>query len=88
MSVAARTTNLPRFFRIMEDDEFLPLSGLQHLLFCERQCALIHVEQIWAENALTTQGELLHERSTCPRWSSAPGCASSARYHCAPIACV
>jgi hypothetical protein len=27
-----------------------PLSGLQHLLFCERQCALMHIEQVWAEN--------------------------------------
>jgi CRISPR-associated exonuclease Cas4 len=57
----------------MEDDEFLPLSGLQHLLFCERQCALIHVEQIWAENALTTQGNLLHERVDLPALEQRPG---------------
>ena len=25
--------------------DLLPLSGLQHLVFCERQCALIHLEQ-------------------------------------------
>gem|GEM_PF-6288883 len=25
------------------EDDLLPLSGLQHLLFCERQCALIHI---------------------------------------------
>ena len=31
------------------EDEFLPLSALQHLLFCERQCALIHIEQAWIE---------------------------------------
>jgi len=40
----------------------LPLSGLQHLLFCERQCALIHLEQVWRDNALTVQGQLLHAR--------------------------
>ena len=55
-----------------EDDDFLPLAGLQHLLFCERQCALIHVEQIWAENALTTQGGLLHERVDLPALEQRP----------------
>ncbi len=36
--------------------ELLPLSGLQHLVFCERQWALIHVEQQWEENRLTAEG--------------------------------
>ncbi|MEM5790240.1 MAG: CRISPR-associated protein Cas4, partial [Syntrophobacteraceae bacterium] len=44
------------------EDDLLPLSALQHLIFCERQCALIHVEQAWEENRLTTEGMLLHER--------------------------
>ena len=44
------------------EDELLPSSGLQHLIFCERQCALMHVEGLWAENRLTVQGALLHER--------------------------
>jgi CRISPR-associated exonuclease Cas4 len=44
------------------DDDLLPLSALQHLLFCERQCALIHVEQIWVESSLTAEGRHLHER--------------------------
>jgi CRISPR-associated exonuclease Cas4 len=35
---------------------------LQHLLFCERQWALIHIEQQWAENRLTEEGRVLHER--------------------------
>ena len=56
-----------------EDDDYLPLSGLQHLLFCERQCALIHVEQVWAENALTTQGGLLHQRVDLPALEQRPG---------------
>ncbi len=43
------------------EDELLPLSALQHLLFCERQCALIHVEQVWTENRLTVEGRNLHE---------------------------
>jgi len=44
------------------EDDLLPLSALQHLLFCERQCALIHIEQVWSENLFTAQGRLMHER--------------------------
>lgn len=47
---------------IYTEDELIPLSALQHLLFCERQCALIHIEQAWAENRLTVEGRHLHER--------------------------
>lgn len=44
------------------EDDLLPLSGLQHLAFCERQCALIHIEQAWEENLFTAQGRIMHER--------------------------
>jgi len=44
----------------------LPISGLQHLGFCPRQWALIHLEQVWAENRLTAEGRLLHERADLP----------------------
>jgi CRISPR-associated exonuclease Cas4 len=44
------------------EDDLLPLSGLQHLIFCERQCALIHMEQAWVENRLTAEGRIMHER--------------------------
>ena len=44
------------------EDDLLPLSGLQHLAFCERQWALIHIESLWAENRLTVEGKQLHER--------------------------
>ncbi len=47
-------------------DELLPLSGIQHFLFCRRQWALIHVEQQWKENALTVEGRLLHKRTDDP----------------------
>jgi CRISPR-associated exonuclease Cas4 len=50
----------------METDDLIPLSGLQHLIYCERQFALIHVEQLWAENALTISGKQLHERADLP----------------------
>ncbi|WP_300674881.1 CRISPR-associated protein Cas4 [Desulfoluna sp.] len=44
------------------DDDLLPLSAVQHLLFCRRQCALIHVERLWVENRYTAEGRVLHER--------------------------
>jgi len=44
------------------EDELIPLSALQHLIFCERQCALIHVEQAWVENLFTAEGRIMHER--------------------------
>jgi CRISPR-associated exonuclease Cas4 len=45
------------------DDQLLPISALQHWLLCPRQCALIHLEQAWAENDLTADGRLLHEKA-------------------------
>ena len=45
-----------------DEDDLLPISGLQHLAFCERQWALIHIEGIWTENRLTVEGKHLHER--------------------------
>lgn len=45
-----------------ESDDLVPLSALQHFLFCPRQCALIHVERAWAENALTAEGRLAHDK--------------------------
>ena len=44
------------------DIELLPLSSLQHLAYCPRQFALIHIEQQWAENRFTSEGQILHER--------------------------
>lgn len=45
------------------DDELLPISALQHFVFCPRQCALIHIEQVWTENLLTAEGRILHEKT-------------------------
>ena len=42
------------------------LSGIQHFYFCKRQWALIHVEQQWAENQATMEGNYLHERADDP----------------------
>ena len=43
------------------DEDLLPISGLQHLTFCERQWAIIHMEMGWEENVRTIEGKQLHE---------------------------
>ncbi len=40
----------------------VPISALQHYAYCPRQCALIHLEQSWAENRFTAQGRIVHQR--------------------------
>ncbi len=44
-----------------EEEDFLPISALQHLAYCPRRCALIYLEQVWDENRFTTEGKHLHE---------------------------
>ena len=46
----------------INEDDYLMISGIQHFSFCKRQWALIHVEDQWDENRLTTEGEIMHER--------------------------
>jgi CRISPR-associated exonuclease Cas4 len=47
-------------------EDLLPLSGIQHFLFCRRQWALIHVEMQWKDNVLTVEGRQMHERADDP----------------------
>jgi len=44
------------------EDDLVLISGLQHLLYCERQFALAYVENVWTENRFTAEGKVLHER--------------------------
>jgi CRISPR-associated exonuclease Cas4 len=46
---------------MFSEDDFLPISALQHFVFCRRQCALIHIEQAWIENPFTAEGRIMHE---------------------------
>lgn len=48
------------------EDEMLMLSGIQHYKFCPRQWALIHIELLWEDNRLTTEGNILHENVDNP----------------------
>ncbi len=49
-----------------DQDDLLPISALQHLAFCERQCALIHLEGQWMESRLTAEGRQLHRKADAP----------------------
>ncbi len=62
---------------MFSEDDLLPLSGLQHLMFCERQWGLIHIEQIWEENRLTAEGRVLHERAHEPGAENRPNIRTS-----------
>lgn len=55
------------------DDDLLPLSGLQHMAFCERQWALIHVEGLWEESSDTLRGRFFHERVDTAGYSCRAG---------------
>ena len=44
----------------------IPLSALQHWCYCPRQFALIHIEQVFAENLFTERGQALHKRVDDP----------------------
>ena len=45
------------------EEDYLPLSGIQHFAFCHRQWALIHIENQWAENERTVDGIIMHEKA-------------------------
>lgn len=45
----------------MDDLEPIMVSALNHYLYCQRRCALVHVEQVWDENLYTMRGRATHE---------------------------
>lgn len=58
------------YYNKYSEDQFLPLSGLQHIAFCERQWALIHIEQQWEEDGRTAEGRIMHEKVHDPEYKS------------------
>lgn len=46
--------------------EVVMISALEHYSYCPRQCALIHVEQVFDENLYTLRGKRIHERTDNP----------------------
>ncbi len=58
---------------LYDEDDCLPLSGIQHMAFCKRQFALIHIERLWLENTLTFDGRAMHDRADDPFYFEARG---------------
>lgn len=58
---------------MFSDDQLLPISALQHYLFCPRQTGLIHLEQAWAENQFTAEGNVMHNQAHEGHDESRPG---------------
>jgi CRISPR-associated exonuclease Cas4 len=55
------------------ESDLLPISGLQHLAFCERRWALVQIESIWTDNRFTAEGNALHRRAHSGEIESRPG---------------
>jgi len=51
----------------------VPISALQHFIYCPRQCALIHVGQVWSENLHTQKGRREHDRVDVPEYEIKAG---------------
>jgi CRISPR-associated exonuclease Cas4 len=66
------------------DPEPIPLSALQHAVYCLRQAALIHLERLWAENRLTAEGRVLHLAADEPGRRKVRGVR---RVNALPLAC-
>ena len=63
----------------MDDEVLVPISALQHYVYCPRQCALIHVEGIFLDSIDTLAGNLIHEHVN----EMAKGVARGVRYEAA-----
>jgi CRISPR-associated exonuclease Cas4 len=53
--------------------ETVPISALEHYVYCPRQCALIHVEQTFDDNVFTLRGKRSHERVDMAGQVNRPG---------------
>lgn len=49
-----------------EEDDLVPLSALPQFVYCQRRCALIHIERLWDDNPFTVEGRHLHDRAHEP----------------------
>ncbi len=56
-----------------DEADLLPLSGLQHMAFCNRRWALVQIEGVWEDNRFTAEGKQLHERAHSGEIESRPG---------------
>ena len=57
----------------MNDDSPIAISALQHYAYCPRQCALIHVEQVFDDNIYTARGQAVHRLVDTPGYEIRAG---------------
>ena len=57
----------------VDDTNPISISALQHFAYCPRQCALIHVEQAFADNAHTARGQAVHRLVDTPGYEIKAG---------------
>jgi CRISPR-associated exonuclease Cas4 len=55
------------------EDDLLSISGLQHISYCKRQCALIYIEQLWSDNFFTAKGTVMHDNVHTEKGKSKKG---------------
>lgn len=58
---------------MFDEADLLPLSALNHYLYCVRRCALVHIEQQWSENRFTAEGRAQHDRVDRPEHETRDG---------------
>ena len=54
-------------------DDPIPLSALQHWVYCPRQCGLIHLEQSFEDNVHTARGQAVHHLVDSPGYEIKSG---------------
>ncbi len=54
-------------------DTPIPLSALQHWIYCPRQCGLIHLEQAFEDNIHTARGQAVHHLVDTPGYEIKSG---------------
>ena len=57
----------------MTEADPIPLSALQHWAYCPRQCGLIHLEQVFADNLHTARGQAVHHLVDTPGYEIKSG---------------
>lgn len=46
----------------MKELAVVPISAIEHFVYCPRQCALIHCDGVWSDNPHTVRGVRAHRR--------------------------
>src|SRR3972149_9511855 len=57
-------------FSSYDEEDLTPISALNQYLYCQRRCALIHIEQIWTENLFTAEGRIMHDKADSNKFES------------------